>query len=318
MKTSTGVISRQEGVLVKGKHEGCDHFCYGDIAIMPELGTENLNQAQAFLSSNISKLFRGEDLIGLPESLSSTSFALWGMFESEKNFYTRKHVLNFSGLLPGGVSGLSDLNRLREKGYRHFKWKIGLNFEEELEALRGFSQHLKPYETLRLDANGSLSFQEMLSCLEFIESCPNIDFLEQPLPVGQEKDLLSLSFAQQSRLALDESLRSSGVLSSLVREDWQGFYVIKPALMGHPDKWASSLSSDAKVIMSSLFETSIGLDTIIHLRSERFLSAFSVGFGTQDFLVTDGLTVGNYTGEQKGYGINLEVHDKVWNSVRKN
>jgi L-alanine-DL-glutamate epimerase and related enzymes of enolase superfamily len=96
---------------------------------------------------------------------------------------------------------------------------------------------------LRLDANGGLNYSQAETWLKTCDNVlgiPNfsvkIEFLEQPLPVTQFEEMLELSAAYATPIALDESVANLDRIQECYDQGWRGIFVIKPAIaVPHPN-----------------------------------------------------------------------------------
>ncbi|MEG4571461.1 o-succinylbenzoate synthase [Microcoleus sp. N3A4] len=200
----------------------------------------------------------------------------------------------FSGLLPAGETALSALQMLWLEGYRTFKWKIGVAaIEQELKI---FQQLIKAMHNLcdrqpaflRLDANGGLSYSQAKTWLEACDKVkatpdfsPDIEFLEQPLPVTQFQEMVELNAIYATAIALDESAANLDRIQECYSQGWRGIFVIKPAIAGSPSqlrKLCQTHNIDA--VFSSVFETQIGRQAALNLATELSLNKRALGFGT--------------------------------------
>ena len=111
-------------------------------------------------------------------------------------------------------------------------------------------------------------------------------------------------------LALDESL-SMPMIDQWLKLDWPGYWIIKPSIMGNPGNWMSLLEKHkARVILSSVFETGIGLSSLVNL-SEYYPDCIH-GLGTQDYF--------NDKMGTRGSGPSLEAlstedQEEIWNRL---
>jgi O-succinylbenzoate synthase len=120
------------------------------------------------------------------------------------------------------------------QGYETFKWKIGVEPVEAEQAIFGeLATRLPEGARLRLDANGGLSVECLESWLSFLQAHRGrVDYLEQPLAVGEEAVMARCSEASGIPIALDESLHGADGLRWLEARAWPGPLVVKPALAG--------------------------------------------------------------------------------------
>jgi O-succinylbenzoate synthase len=131
---------------------------------------------------------------------------------------------------------------------------------------------------LRLDANGSLDLQTARRWTEFARAQAQVEFLEQPLPVGHP----GYASLGPDKIALDESFLTPGGV------DWSGTIVVKPLLAGDwDDLLAWRATHVGPVVYSSCFETAIGRQGALWLAAQDS-AAGTVGFDTLGRFESDG------------------------------
>ncbi|MCB0221731.1 MAG: o-succinylbenzoate synthase, partial [Chrysiogenetes bacterium] len=59
----------------------------------------------------------------------------------------------------------------------------------------------------------------------------DLDYVEQPLPPGSERDLSRLRDVPVS-IALDESLRDESMVMRALEADWADYFILKPTVLG--------------------------------------------------------------------------------------
>ena len=170
-------------------------------------------------------------------------------------------------LLPAGEGALESLrgllasHDLSPEGSLTVKWKVAAHHDpverlvlEELLAL------LPPTARLRLDANGGWERPTATAWADRLAVEPRLEWLEQPLPPGDQKGLDDL--VQRLPVALDESLRVYPTL----RQSWQGWQVRRPALEGDPRPLLAELRAGRpRLMVSTALETGIGRRWLAHL-----------------------------------------------------
>ena len=176
-----------------------------------------------------------------------------------------------------------------EEGFDCLKIKVGsINFEEECDMLEYIrNKYYKKDITLRLDANGAYSPEEVLEKLERLASF-DIHSIEQPIRAGQTIAMYELCRQSLIPIALDEEL--IGVHTSLSKrtllEKIKPHYIIlKPTLLGGLQsckEWIG-IAEELNIgwWVTSALESNIGLNAI---------SQFTAQFGTD---IPHGLGTGN-------------------------
>jgi o-succinylbenzoate synthase len=171
-----------------------------------------------------------------------------------------------------------------------FKWKIGIaDLEWELDTFHQLMSVLPTACQLRLDANGGLNFDRAVRWLEEIDRYPNVEFIEQPLPVANFPQMLELSQHYRTPIALDESVASLSQLQTCYDRGWRGIFVIKPAIAGSPAQLSRICQQyDLDTVFSSVFETPIGTQASLQLAARLQKHPRAVGFGVDGWFVQSG------------------------------
>lgn len=284
--TSHGSWEVRSGIILK-LWEKPQKITYGEIAPIPWFGSETLEAALKFCQELPSQI-TSQEIENIPDRLPATQFGFSSAIESLeflKNSPNPLQNTNFSYLLPTGKTALNAWQKPWQDGYRTFKWKIGVSApEQELEQLRQLINTLPPGAKLRLDANGSLNLAEAHLWLQECDRL-NIEFLEQPLPVDNFQDLLTLAEKYRTSIALDESVATTAQLEACYAQGWKGIYVIKPSIAGYSDRLRSFCRSfNIDAVFSSSLETAIGRTQALRLAQELSNPQRAVGFGVDQWL----------------------------------
>ena len=101
---------------------------------------------------------------------------------------------------------LTEAAAFHQQGFKILKIKTGLNPDEDVERLRKLREQYGQRLTIRVDANQGYTLSQVRAFLAATDSL-NLELIEQPLPVGQERQMLTLSDETRQRMAADESLR---------------------------------------------------------------------------------------------------------------
>ncbi|MEJ1936925.1 o-succinylbenzoate synthase, partial [Nostoc sp. NIES-2111] len=190
--------------------------------------------------------------------------------------------LTYSALLPAGEAALNQWCSLWEEGYRTFKWKIGVgDIAQELKIFDSLIQSLPASAKLRLDANGGLSYHQAHTWLQACDNLPiEIEFIEQPLSVDKFSQMLALSEAYSTAIALDESVATLKQLADCYEKGWRDVFVIKPAIIGSPSRLRQFCQQhEIDAVFSSVFETAIARQAALKLAAELSRYNRAVGFG---------------------------------------
>jgi O-succinylbenzoate synthase len=324
LTTSHGNWDIRDGIILRLTDE-TGRVGWGEIAPISWFGSETVEQALEFCHQLPAEI-TDEIIFSIPDELPACQFGFesafeglgisdWGLGtredkEDEKNnlitpnsctdvinrVSTSTSSLSYSGLLPAGEATLNQWETLWKQGYRTFKWKIGVDaIANELKIFKSLTQALPASAKLRLDANGGLSYEEANL---WLWNCDNIranqallleiEFIEQPLPVGQLQGMLELSMCYGTAIALDESVATLKQLECCYQQGWRGIFVIKPGIVGSPSRlrrFCQHHKIDA--VFSSVFETAIGRVAALQLAAELSLHNRAVGFGVNHFFEQD-------------------------------
>ncbi|MCX6216226.1 dipeptide epimerase [Spirosoma sp.] len=93
-----------------------------------------------------------------------------------------------------------------QQGFRVLKVKTGVQVDEDIERVVKLRERFGPSLTIRVDANQGYTLTDLHRFLAHTKAL-NIELIEQPLPVGQENELLILPDDIRCLLAADESLK---------------------------------------------------------------------------------------------------------------
>jgi len=273
LRTARGTWREREGFLLRVEEGG--RVGYGEVAPIPEFGSETLGQARACLEALAS-----DPLRGVPVDRPCCAFAL-SCATAPARAPRRDYEL--AALLPAGEAAGEVLAAKARAGYDVFKWKIGLSAPEtELACFEGLLARAPEGARFRLDANGGLSEGEARRWMEGLRRWPGaVEFIEQPLAPGQETRMAELASETGVAVALDESLNGPGGADWLVPGAWTGPLVIKAPLMGDREALLRRLRPVApQLVFSSVFETAVGLANSLALADELATVSRAVGFDT--------------------------------------
>ncbi len=289
LRTAHGTWSAREGLLVKV--EGRDgRVGFGEIASLPDFGTETVDAAEALLRSESFSVRSAE----VPPCTRSAlcAAALMAVAESGTFAPVPAREVQVAALLPSGEAALESLAGLLAGGWRTFKWKIGVgDVDAERAVFRSLCAALPGGARLRLDANGGLEADLALGWLKACEGKP-VEFLEQPLKPGREAEMASLGGAFSTPVALDESVAGLGELQRAAASGWAGPLVVKPGLLGDLFgflRWRGSCP--CPLVYSSALETALGIELALCLASTDVEAAWAAGLGTAALFERDGMNL---------------------------
>lgn len=122
---------------------------------------------------------------------------------------------------------LIEANEYVKQGFRVLKVKLGSDPREDIERILKLNKKFRESIVIRVDVNQGY---DLLSLIKFIDATAHVpvELIEQPLPIGAEKSLLSLPEAVRKKLVADESLIDpAAALEWASKERCFGIYNIK-------------------------------------------------------------------------------------------
>jgi len=100
---------------------------------------------------------------------------------------------------------LADAREYLERGFRHIKTKIGLDWEQDLERLSRLRELVGAHVNIRVDANQGYTFEQASRLIDWVEQL-DLELVEQPLPVAEAAEMRRLPEPLRRLIAADESL----------------------------------------------------------------------------------------------------------------
>jgi O-succinylbenzoate synthase len=183
---------------------------------------------------------------------------------------------------------IPEVRRLLDDGYRAVKLKVGhSSLRDDINLVRQVSQALPERVNLRLDANQRWSLGEGLTFADGVRDC-GIEYIEEPL---SDPGLID-RFTEATGLpvALDESLVEANPGGFVPPEGIRAL-VLKPMLLGGfgvAMEFASkAIGLGLKAVISSTFESSIGVTALVHLAASLNIAETAHGLDTTRCLATD-------------------------------
>ena len=150
-----------------------------------------------------------------------------------------------------------------------YKKKIGIfDIDREIENVHQLFDSIPPKSEVRLDANESLSTDELFKWNEAFKSESRLQFLEQPFKRTQIQQIFDLEKNLDISIALDESVVWKNDFSFFTRSAWEGFYVIKPHLLSDWNQTINFIKANPdRTIVSSVFESPFGFEGVCRCAS---------------------------------------------------
>lgn len=279
LRVAWGTWHLREGIILKLEDPQSGVVGFGEIAPLESFGTESLETALRHIFALKREMPQHELEACIPEAPAAASFGLRSALNS-LNESDLEPIPVHSSALVNMDSLEAKLDALRESGTSVFKLKVGIQPASEEQAhLDAIVAALNEDELLRLDPNQSWDLTTWDVWRPWLKNArKHIQFIEEPFDVESmtQEQLLKLSGKSPVPIALDESLSRTGT-QPWIDAEWPGFWIIKPSLQGDPSAWLGSLNNSDKVILSSAFETGIGMSSIICLAQGFVQNAHGLG-----------------------------------------
>jgi o-succinylbenzoate synthase len=268
----------REGIIIKIQTED-NKSILGEIAPLPEYGTETMEEALSELNRLKGKL-RTEQLHPIATDFPSLASGFYLALLSDP--IVDKIPTDRISFLLSIEDPLESLKSAKKKGHCVFKFKIARkNLAEEIDLYKRLRDKLPEGGLLRLDPNGRLKPMELLHWCDKIDP-EHVEFIEQPFM--QPAELLTIAQDVPIPIALDESVATWNNLEQWVQKNWAGLFVIKPSLLGRIPlfmNWQKDNSD--RIVYSSSFETQIGFGHLMKL-AHACPTSRAAGFGVAHYL----------------------------------
>jgi o-succinylbenzoate synthase len=195
------------------------------------------------------------------------------------------------GIEPPGAAART-ASALAAAGFRCLKLKGGREptgvLVERIRAVRGA---VGPSVRLRLDVNGGWSLTEASQAIAAVVPF-DLEYVEQPLPPELGPGALAtLRRAVGVPIAADESVSDPAAAHALLEAGATDVLVVKPARVGglRQARRIADLATSfgVPIVVSTLFETGIGLAAALQLAATLADDGRAHGLGTADLLATD-------------------------------
>lgn len=249
--SSTVTWARRDSVVLREKIES-GLFAYGEIAPVPEFPNQsNIND----IIQDAEKWVHNHDLnppSSLLPALSCMESGIWDDIDSSKCKKIGNSIISTSNI----VSSSKTLKR-----------KIGIfPIAEEIKGVKRWLSGLPDYCVVRLDANGSLSIDDLKRWIDEMSGESSIQYIEQPLKDALRDELFALAEDSQVPLAIDETIVAMGDPYFAADAGWGGFYIIKPTLL---KDWSKTIkftkANPRKTVFSTVFESPFGYEALLRV-----------------------------------------------------
>jgi L-Ala-D/L-Glu epimerase len=303
--TSYETIHSRTGFLVRILDEK-KNAGFGDAAPFPEAGTEDYRTAFDSMHSYRDNLLHTEiderDLRGiyrLVQHLGNRPSTRHALEQALLDLICKRLGISLPVLLKldpvdeipvNGVIGLESkentleqVRNLIRQGYKTIKIKIGRDINENISTIRDIREIADDIR-IRLDANASWTLTEAENYFESLEGL-GIEYVEQPLTPGLEKEAALLRESTSVPIALDESIRTLDSLISAHSAHALDVAVLKPMVCGGILETIRLMHACKEygipVVISSSFESTIGWLACVLLAASSG-SHYAHGLATQE------------------------------------
>ncbi len=295
-KIALGTIENYEGVVVKICTE---EYCgYGEASPSPKIVGDTVDTVVGALKrfKPIVVGSRLEEYGKIMEELNrnlrhnssakaAVDFALWDILAQKAGMPVRELLGGKKRRIETSLTvDISSVERsvkhaeeLLSQGAKVLKVKIGLNPEEDIERIREIRKITDA--RIRVDGNQGYSLSQAIKVLNAIDRY-EIEFAEQPLPVGHEDELKLLREKSPIPIMADESVHDSrDVLNLIGKVDAINIKLMKSGGIYEALKMASiAQTAGMKIMVGCMIETKIGIAAGTH---------FALGVGV-DYADLDG------------------------------
>lgn len=169
-----------------------------------------------------------------PSAIAALDIAIYDLFARSKGAALATVLGSSTGPLPTSITiGILPLDETLEeaseylgRGFKCLKVKLGLDFEQDLERLRALRSTCPSSIHIRVDANQGYTLQQTEQLIHASHAL-NLELIEQPLPRGNESEMLQLPETDRSLMAADESLHGPADALQLAADKSFGIWNIK-------------------------------------------------------------------------------------------
>jgi O-succinylbenzoate synthase len=303
------VLTSRAGLIIKiGRDDR--KAGYGDIAPLPGFNPESIEQARdaairwADYALELMKSTEDLDDEEVLHSLTATPSVLFGAecaalglayaagatFTDGLFSKTRRYV-SINGYInsPTGRA-VEKAQFLHDNGYVAAKIKVGRqSVKQDAEMVREVLNIVGDGMELRVDANRAWSYEDAIAFARAVDGV-RIAYIEEPLADASRLE----EFTKESGMpvALDESI-AEGLYEDDFLQDktWARAVVLKPTLLGGTrtaEDWAAeAVECGIKPVVSSCFESGVGLIALAHLAATITEEDTPAGLDTYDWLAED-------------------------------
>ena len=179
--------------------------------------------------------------------------------------------------------------RLVAEGARTLKIKCGAARRDDLVRVREIRRTV-PDAVLRLDANEAWhpdwAAEHLSDFADF-----GIDYVEQPIPAGDDAALAKVRRESVVPIAADEGALDADSIRALLAADAVDALILKPQRLGGPDRTVEIIrlaaAQGVRCTITNSLETAVGVTAALHIASLHRPPVPDCGFGTSRFFAQD-------------------------------
>jgi len=290
--TARGVMSVRRGFIVAAHTDA--GMGIGDVAPLPEFGTETLEEAEETLKAASRTLKLESPDVGPAArfGVESARRSLGGKLKAESR--KLEHQIEVNALVSGQIADeiLQGARDAVSAGYGTLKIKVGIGaVREDIRILRLLREAF-PETALRADANGAWSLDEARQFAHGVAGC-GVEYIEDPLGQPDFETLSILRRNSDVAIACDDMARGIVAKAEIIERGLCDVMILKPSVTGSYEAM-ERLSAKAKargmaVVISSALESSVGLTHLAHCAAEFGSPRLAHGIGTAGLLAEDTL-----------------------------
>jgi len=282
----------REGYVIR--MYGADgNFGLGEVAPLPGFNQETHQQAGQNLKNLTALIDAGkieltsdsDNPVQFPTDIKLLPSVQFGLESAANDLIARINGIPFrklfntepadsievNGLI--GITGVSDSVKQAvnfvDSGITTIKIKIGRpNFSEDLDVLNSINREIPDSVFLRLDANQSWEPDEAIDNLHQLDQI-NIEYVEQPIAVGNVESLLFINKNSPIPVAVDEEISNFKDTETVIMNKAADILVMKPQVLGSYSNLSRLITmaeqQNIKIVFSSSMESPIGDGIAIQL-----------------------------------------------------
>jgi L-alanine-DL-glutamate epimerase-like enolase superfamily enzyme len=218
--------------------------------------------------------------------------------------------------IKGVEESVEEAEAYKKMGFRVIKVKTGLDVKEDIDRVLTLNKKFGNHFIIRVDANQGYTLTELNQFIAATKS-QGLELIEQPLKVGMEKELLSLSSLERKLLCGDESLKDAAAALKFAATENFGIYNIKlmkcGGIMGAKEIATIAQNANIELFWGCNDESIISITAALHIAYSCANTKYIDLDGSLDLaedLVTGGFEIKDgymYINSQPGFGFNKIV-----------